>query len=174
VDTDCPGSPVPFVTGTPTRRSLKGDRSVTLRGQLDPRRAKVLGDGGMVCAHGIGGCRPVDVAGNRSPCPAAACPPFWQPTSAGPERSQQSRTPPRPRVRRGFRNPRTKAGSPAGVPKLARPGPGRPGGSKNRQPQRRGPLPCHLRGLQPRRSPQKGTKPRRIRTVLPVETPRTE
>lgn len=37
------------------------------------------------------------------------------------------------RVRRGFRNLRTKTGSPAGAPKPSRPGPGRPPGSKNRQ-----------------------------------------
>lgn len=38
------------------------------------------------------------------------------------------------RVRRGFRNLRTKTGSPAGAPKPSRPGPGRPPGSKNRRP----------------------------------------
>lgn len=37
------------------------------------------------------------------------------------------------RVRRGFRNLRTKTGSPAGAPKPSRPGPGGPPGSKNRQ-----------------------------------------
>lgn len=38
------------------------------------------------------------------------------------------------RVRRGFRNLRTKTGSPAGAPKPTVPGPGRPPGSKNRRP----------------------------------------
>ncbi len=38
------------------------------------------------------------------------------------------------RVRRGFRNIRTTAGSPAGAPKPGKPGPGRPPGSKNRRP----------------------------------------
>jgi DDE superfamily endonuclease len=38
------------------------------------------------------------------------------------------------RVRRGFRNIRPHAGSPASAPKFSRPGPGRPPGSKNRQP----------------------------------------
>jgi hypothetical protein len=38
------------------------------------------------------------------------------------------------RVRRGFRNIRTTIGCPAGAPKPAKPGPGRPPGSKNRRP----------------------------------------
>lgn len=38
------------------------------------------------------------------------------------------------RVRRGFRNLRAKTPSPAGAQKPSRPGPGRPAGSKNRQP----------------------------------------
>lgn len=38
------------------------------------------------------------------------------------------------RVRRGFRNLRTKNGSPAGAPKPSRPGPGWPPGSKNHHP----------------------------------------
>lgn len=38
------------------------------------------------------------------------------------------------RVRRGFRNLRTTAGSPAGAPKPTTPGPGRPPGLKNRHP----------------------------------------
>ncbi|MGV9351410.1 transposase [Streptomyces spiralis] len=38
------------------------------------------------------------------------------------------------RLRRGFRNLRVKAGSPAGAPKPSRPGPGRPPGSKIRGP----------------------------------------
>lgn len=38
------------------------------------------------------------------------------------------------RVRRGFRNLRTKTGTPTGAPKPSRPGPGRPPGSKNRHP----------------------------------------
>ncbi|MFD4635489.1 NF041680 family putative transposase [Streptomyces sp. NPDC058284] len=38
------------------------------------------------------------------------------------------------RARRGFRNIRPQLASPAGVPKPARPGPGRPPGSKNRHP----------------------------------------
>ncbi|MEU6900304.1 hypothetical protein [Streptomyces virginiae] len=37
------------------------------------------------------------------------------------------------RVRRGFRNLRVKAGTPARAPKPTRPGPGRPPGSKNRR-----------------------------------------
>ncbi|MEU3957652.1 hypothetical protein AB0F45_36120, partial [Streptomyces achromogenes] len=38
------------------------------------------------------------------------------------------------RVRRGFRYLRMKTGSPAGAPTPARPGPGRPPGSKNQRP----------------------------------------
>jgi hypothetical protein len=38
------------------------------------------------------------------------------------------------RVRRGFRNLRPKTAQPAGAPKPSRPGPGRPPGSKNKQP----------------------------------------
>jgi hypothetical protein len=38
------------------------------------------------------------------------------------------------RVRRGFRNIRAKVPCPAGAPKPAKPGPGRPPGSKNRHP----------------------------------------
>jgi hypothetical protein len=38
------------------------------------------------------------------------------------------------RVRRGFRNIHATAGCPAGAPKLGKPGPGRPPGSKNRPP----------------------------------------
>jgi hypothetical protein len=38
------------------------------------------------------------------------------------------------RVRRGFRNLRPKTTQPAGAPKPSKPGPGRPAGSKNRQP----------------------------------------
>jgi hypothetical protein len=38
------------------------------------------------------------------------------------------------RVRRGFRNIRATAGSPAGAPKPGKPGPGRPPGSRNRRP----------------------------------------
>lgn len=38
------------------------------------------------------------------------------------------------RVRRGFRNLRTKTGSPARAPKPTQPGPGRPPGSRNRRP----------------------------------------
>jgi DDE superfamily endonuclease len=38
------------------------------------------------------------------------------------------------RVRRGFRNIRAKTAQPAGAPKPAKPGPGRPPGSKNRRP----------------------------------------
>jgi hypothetical protein len=38
------------------------------------------------------------------------------------------------RVRRGFRNIRATAAQPAGAPKLGKPGPGRPPGSKNRRP----------------------------------------
>jgi hypothetical protein len=38
------------------------------------------------------------------------------------------------RVRRGFRNLRTKIAQPAGAPKPSRPGPGRPPGSRNKQP----------------------------------------
>jgi hypothetical protein len=38
------------------------------------------------------------------------------------------------RVRRGFRHLREKTACPAGAPKPAKPGPGRPPGSKNRRP----------------------------------------
>ena len=38
------------------------------------------------------------------------------------------------RVRRGFRNIRPKTTQPAGAPKPAKPGPGRPPGSKNHHP----------------------------------------
>jgi hypothetical protein len=41
------------------------------------------------------------------------------------------------RIRRGFRNLRPKTTLPASAPKPSRPGPGRPPGSKNRQPARR-------------------------------------
>jgi hypothetical protein len=41
------------------------------------------------------------------------------------------------RVRRGFRHLRAQAGCPASAPKLARPGPGRPMGGRNRRPAQR-------------------------------------
>jgi hypothetical protein len=60
------------------------------------------------------------------------------------------------RVRRGFRNLRTKTGSPAGAPKPTRPGPGRPRLEEPppRQPLRRGSRPRHRRALHPTRTPQ--------------------
>ncbi len=61
-------------------------------------------------------------------------------------------------VRRGFRNPRTKTGSPARAPKPSTPVPGTPLGSKNRRPtgrpSRRGPRPRDRRGIQPSRPSQ--------------------
>jgi hypothetical protein len=47
------------------------------------------------------------------------------------------------RVRAGFRRARTEAGTPASPPKPARPGPGRPPGSKNRSPAPRPPVGKH-------------------------------
>ncbi|WP_323188038.1 NF041680 family putative transposase [Streptomyces sp. NBC_01264] len=68
------------------------------------------------------------------------------------------------RVRRGFRNIRTATGSPAGAPKPARPGPGRPPGSKNRHPAARHNVGRVLVTGQPYQRPahhKVGTKPRR-------------
>ncbi|QCX82588.1 hypothetical protein C9F11_46780 (plasmid) [Streptomyces sp. YIM 121038] len=68
------------------------------------------------------------------------------------------------RVRRGFRNLRTKTGSPAGVPKPTRPGPGRPPGSKNHRPATRHDVGRVLATGEAYARPahhQKGTKPRR-------------
>ncbi|WP_369269439.1 NF041680 family putative transposase [Streptomyces sp. R11] len=68
------------------------------------------------------------------------------------------------RVRRGFRNLRTKAALPAGAPKPCRPGPGRPTGSKNRRPATRHDVGRVLATGQPYQRPahhKVGTKPRR-------------
>jgi hypothetical protein len=68
------------------------------------------------------------------------------------------------RVRRGFRNLRVKTGSPAGAPKPARPGPGRPLGSKNRRPATRHEVGRVLATGEAYSRPahhKKGTKPRR-------------
>ncbi|WSB38895.1 transposase [Streptomyces scopuliridis] len=69
------------------------------------------------------------------------------------------------RVRRGFRNLRTTACSPAGAPKPTRPGPGRPPGSKNRRPATRHDVGRILATGQAYTRPphhKVGTKPRRI------------
>lgn len=68
------------------------------------------------------------------------------------------------RVRRGFRNIRTKIPSPAGAPKPSRPGPGRPPGSKNRKPVPRHDVGRVLATGEAYQRPthhKKGTKPRR-------------
>lgn len=68
------------------------------------------------------------------------------------------------RVRRGFRNLWTKAGSPAGAPKPSRPGSGRPQGSKNRRPATRHDVGRVLATGEVYSRPahhKKGTKPRR-------------
>ncbi|WP_331739828.1 transposase (plasmid) [Streptomyces goshikiensis] len=68
------------------------------------------------------------------------------------------------RVRRGFRNLHAKTGTPAGAPKPTRPGPGRPVGSKNRQPANRYDVGRVLATGEPYARPahhKKGTKPRR-------------
>lgn len=68
------------------------------------------------------------------------------------------------RVRRGFRNLHAKTGTPAGAPKPTRPGPGRPVGSKNRQPATRYDVGRVLATGEPYARPahhKKGTKPRR-------------
>ena len=68
------------------------------------------------------------------------------------------------RVRRGFRNIRTKTPCPAGAPKPSRPGPGRPPGSKNRQSTPRHDVGRVLATGQAHQRPthhNKGTKPRR-------------
>ncbi|MFJ2008723.1 NF041680 family putative transposase [Streptomyces chartreusis] len=68
------------------------------------------------------------------------------------------------RVRRGFRNLRPKAASPASAPKPGRPGPGRPPGSKNRHPATRHDVGRDLATGQPYQRPthyKMGTKPRR-------------
>jgi hypothetical protein len=57
------------------------------------------------------------------------------------------------RVRRGFRNLRTTTGSPAGAPKPATPGPGRPPGSKNRRPVARHDVGRVLAGGEPYQRP---------------------
>ncbi|MDN3028367.1 hypothetical protein PH203_42065 [Streptomyces sp. S.PB5] len=67
-------------------------------------------------------------------------------------------------VRRGFRNLRTKTGSPAGAPKPSRPGPGRPPGSKNIRPAIRHDVGRVLATGEAYSRPahhKKGTKPRR-------------
>lgn len=68
------------------------------------------------------------------------------------------------RVRKGFRNLRAKAGSPAGAPKPSHPGPGRPPGSKNRRPATRHDVGRVLATGEAYSRPahhKKGTKPRR-------------
>lgn len=68
------------------------------------------------------------------------------------------------RVRRGLRNLRAKTGTPAGAPKLTRPGPGRPLGSKNRRPATRhdvGRVLATGEAYSPPAYHKKGTKPRR-------------
>ncbi|MFB6716851.1 NF041680 family putative transposase [Streptomyces sp. NPDC056237] len=68
------------------------------------------------------------------------------------------------RVRRGFRNLRAKAGSPAGAPKPSHLGPGRPPGSKNRRPATRHDVGRVLATGEAYSRPahhKKGTKPRR-------------
>ncbi|GIH21680.1 NF041680 family putative transposase [Rugosimonospora africana] len=68
------------------------------------------------------------------------------------------------RVRRGFRNIRTKVPSPAGAPKPSRPGPGRPLGSKNQKPAQRHDVGRILATGEAYKRPthhKKGTKPRR-------------
>jgi hypothetical protein len=57
------------------------------------------------------------------------------------------------RVRRGFRNIRTKVPCPAGAPKPGKPGPGRPPGSKNRRP-----APRHDVGKTTKREPTLKTR----------------
>lgn len=76
----------------------------------------------------------------------------------GPERLTPAR------VRRGFRNLRTKTHSPAGAPKPSRPGPGRPLGSKNQKPAQRHDVGRVLATGEAYQRPahhKKGTKPRR-------------
>ena len=68
------------------------------------------------------------------------------------------------RIRRGFRNLRPKLGTPARAPKLSRPGPGRPPGSKNRAPATRhdvGRVLATGEAYKPPAHHKKGTKPRR-------------
>ncbi|MDT0453675.1 hypothetical protein RM609_32030 [Streptomyces sp. DSM 40473] len=68
------------------------------------------------------------------------------------------------RVRRGFRNLRPTAGSPARAPKPSRPGPGRPPGLKNRSPATHHAVGRVLATGQPYQRPthhKAGTKPRR-------------
>ncbi|MFE5159582.1 NF041680 family putative transposase [Streptomyces sp. NPDC056697] len=69
------------------------------------------------------------------------------------------------RVRRGFRNLRTKTGSPARAPKPTQPGPGRPPGSKNRRPALRHDVGRILATGETYSRPahhKAGTKPRRV------------
>lgn len=68
------------------------------------------------------------------------------------------------RVRRGFRNLRTRCSLPAGAPKPGKPGPGRPPGSKNRHPASRHDVGLMLVTGEAYTRPahhKKGTKPRR-------------
>ena len=60
------------------------------------------------------------------------------------------------RVRRGFRNIRATMPSPAGAPKPAKPGPGRPPGSKNRRP-----APRHDVGKKTKRAASLKARPER-------------
>lgn len=69
------------------------------------------------------------------------------------------------RVRRGFRNLRTAAGTPAGAPKPTHPGPGRPPGSKNRRRAVVQDVGRVLKTGEPYTRPthhKQGTKPRRV------------
>lgn len=69
------------------------------------------------------------------------------------------------RVRRGFRNIRPTAASPAGAPKPSRPGPGRPPGTRNRHRATRHDVGRVLATDQPYQRPthhKVGTKPQRI------------
>ncbi|MFB6749764.1 transposase, partial [Streptomyces sp. NPDC056353] len=69
------------------------------------------------------------------------------------------------RVRRGFRNLRTKTGSPACAPKPSKAGPGRPPGSKNRRPALRHDVGRILATGETYSRPahhKVGTKPRRV------------
>lgn len=64
---------------------------------------------------------------SSSPCPVRHYRTGWE-KPAEPERLTPAR------VRRGFRNLRTKVGNPAAAPKPSQPGPGRPPGLRNRHP----------------------------------------
>jgi hypothetical protein len=85
-------------------------------------------------ASQLGGCRRVDVAGDRRLCPAPArtAAGHRSPAPLGESGSaEQAHAHP---VRREFRNLRTKTGSPASAPKPSRPGPGPAAGFEKRPP----------------------------------------